>query len=82
MSLRNNPTCLTRTPTQRNVSQQQWTAAERRKEAFLHSLTPQLERWRARIVTTTLVLEEEKARRERGEAYDKNEAATGESEVS
>lgn len=37
---------------------------ERRKEAFLHSLTPQLEKWRARIIATTAVLEEEQARRD------------------
>lgn len=61
---------------------QQWTASERRKEAFLHSLTPQLERWRARIVATTLVLEEEMARKERGETYQELEAAAGESKVS
>lgn len=37
---------------------------ERKKEAFLHSLTPQLEKWRARIIATTAVLEEEQARRD------------------
>ncbi|CAM9473969.1 unnamed protein product, partial [Pylaiella littoralis] len=55
-----------------------WTTSERKKEAFLHSLTPQLERWRARIVATTLVLEDEKARRDAVEA--KQAAATGDNE--
>ncbi|CAM9148969.1 unnamed protein product, partial [Ectocarpus sp. 13 AM-2016] len=41
-----------------------WTAMERRKEGFLHSLTPQLEKWRARIIATTAILEEEQARRD------------------
>lgn len=53
--------------TTNNNKMQQWTASERKREAFLHSLTPQLERWRSRIVATTLALEEEMARRGKAE---------------
>lgn len=36
----------------------QLTEKEIKKEAFLHSLTPQLERWRARVNAITEVLQE------------------------
>eukprot|EP00752_Nemacystus_decipiens_P006453 g5812.t1 len=58
-----------------------WTGSERRKEAFLHSLTPQLERWRSRIIATTLVLEEEMARRDRVETFSQLEAEADETKT-
>lgn len=48
----------------------QLTAAEVEKEKYLHSLTPQLERWRARVTAMTHVLEEFLAQRAFIELHD------------